>query len=329
MKKTIATKSDKALERRGILKNEEDDLPGALRTLANRIFGKETGDALEKEEIKSYPYWLTILSFLGVTVPLVILAYLLKLYSPPVADFIKHSLERIELIIVLALGLVAIFFAIRAKVEAAAALREAQKIYIAIPSFFNNYAQVTDRIEELINEAENELLILVSLPAYGHIVSEDLGRKFYAAITKRITDSITQRLNIQFICFSSNICEKFERKFKEEHPNSFVEYEEYKKRILEGIHSIKTIKKQDDPSYENFWTLSADTHVRLFIADSKRAIFATVPNFTPEDPRETDIAGFETTEGKMVEILEKLFREQKLSGDSVSEPDFRKFFDKP
>jgi hypothetical protein len=99
----------------------------------------------------------------------------------------------------------------------------------------------------------------------------------------------------------------------------------YKREILEGVHNIRALHKHTNKQYENTWLLGMDTHIRLFIADDSKAIFATVPDFKPDTPLETSIAGFETNEKKMVQILIKLFNEQKRSGSPMSESDFGTF----
>lgn len=270
-------------------------------------------------------FWLTLYSLGGIVVIIFIFIVGLRAISTSAYNSVEHFIQNNELVWVVAMGMLGIFFAIRAMFEASNALTKSTEILTAISSFFDNYDQATERIDKLISEAKNELLILVSLPAYGIIVNDKLGDIFYSVMSKRFPDCNTKMLKIQFICFNQDLCTKYENKFKTDNKKMFDKYMLYKREILEGIHNIRSLNRQSEPNYENIWLLGMDTHIRLFIADDSKAIFATVPDFKPDTPMETSIAGFETNEKKMVQILIKLFEEQKRSGSSMSEADFRTF----
>jgi hypothetical protein len=285
----------------------------------------ELYDSKNKDFLKAF--WLT----LGTFIIIVLIFFGAILITKRVSIGFYHSAEEFihnnEYVWVLSLGLIGIFYAVRAMNEANSALVKSRQIFDAISSFFDNYDQATERIYKLIREANDKLLICVSLPAYGVIVDEKLGDKFYSELFKRLPDTNTKNLEIQFICFNQELCSKYEVNFdtlKNSKSGKKANYMMYKETILTSLFKTRVLHRNNGAAFENVWLLGMDTHIRLFIADDSKAIFATVPDFKP-DNAESSIAGFETTEKKMVEILIKLFEEQKMSGSPMSDSDFKTF----
>ena len=209
--------------------------------------------------------------------------------------------------------------------EATDALNKSKNISKALSSFFNDYDQVTDRIKKLISEAEKELLILVSLPAYGTFVNERLGDVFYESLTDKLVKCANSTFEIQFICFDRALCSKYEKQAKITIDiNKFDKYMMYKRQIIDLISDNRTWRKKKDDKYENIWLLPIDNHIRLFIDGEKKAIFAIVPDFKP-DSLEATIAGYETKNKDMIKIWRKYFNEQKASVSPPSASELKAF----
>lgn len=251
--------------------------------------------------------------------------------------FIVFGIKKhIEFIAGLILAIIGIYFGVQAMQEASIAVKKSEIIIKTISSFFNDFSSMIPRVCELIDNANEELLIMVSLPAYGYLLNETLGEKFFNSFNKRITDASNDKPHIELICFRQDLCSEFENKqnlyvtdsFKllseEDKEKRIRTYFTHKNSILTGLFGIMNSCKVSQNDYCNLFTLMQDPYIRIFIADSKKAIFAITPSFNHENLSEFNIIGYCTEDKKMVEIIKNLFDKYK-SQNPLSTSDFKSF----
>lgn len=246
------------------------------------------------------------------------------------------SSKKTEYLIGLIVGIIAIYFGVQAMHEASNAVKKSDQIINTISSFFNDFQTMLPRACTLISEANEELLIMVSLPSYGYLINTKLGEDFFNILNKKITDASAGSPDIKFICFSQDKCSDFEDKniiFQTESFSSLNENEKkiklqtyfsHKKTILTGLFDIMNNKKINNNDYHNLFTLMQDPYLRIFIADRKKALFAITPDFNSTDLSDFNITGYYTEDKKMVDIITSLFYKY-ASQNPISSPDFSLF----
>lgn len=244
--------------------------------------------------------------------------------------------ERIECIIGFIIGMIGVYFGVRAMQEASTAVKNSDKIIHTISSFFNDFSSMMPEVCNLINSAQEELQIMVSLPAYGYLLNEPLGELFFNSLNKKITDATKGKPQIEFICFRQDRCDAFEdteKLFQEEVFKSLSPAEQkvriqtyfsHKRLILNGLFDILNNNKLLHIDCCNLYTLMQDPYIRIFIADNKEAIFAITPNFAPSNFSDFVISGYKTKDKKMVGIIKNLFDRYK-SGNAISTAEFNTF----
>ncbi len=247
----------------------------------------------------------------------------------PSLTFENAFLLKIELFITVTLGLTGIYISVKAFREASSAASEAKKISKAIPAFFDNFPSMVERLSILIDEAKTELLVFVSLPAYGSLPNPELGEIFYEHFSNKIVKCKlrSKEIEIKMICFSQELCEEFEEVARKDinkyKPNKYFNF---KQNILQDLWFIRGERRKTEKDYENVKCIdSEDKYIRMFIADSEKAIFSVVPDFGPQEPSEFNITGFETTDKVMVRILRDLFFKYDETAITLNEGEYKEW----
>ncbi len=243
-------------------------------------------------------------------------------------DIFAKTIEP-EVYLTVTLGVTGIYMSVKAFREASIAAQEARNVSKALPNFFYDFTHMVSKFSALIDEAKTELLVFVSLPSYGSLPDPKSGSIFHEHFYERINSCKRNdsQLDIKFICFSQRLCDDFEDIAKKESEKYLPDrYFRFKEDILEGLRYIRRERLKKESGYENVKCIdSEDQNIRMFIADKRKAIFSVVPDFSPKNPSEFNITGFETQDKTMVDILEKLFYKYYQSTDSVNDSEHKEW----